>query len=144
MELAPQEGLVTASASAQSQATVSSLILRIESLRAQNLLTHDQATMLRTLAWSKDFTLLKTYERARGFADPGLCKELTSRLGFLRRPGLHVVHIAVEMHPIVKVGRLWDTSSGALLHSCCCQFPHTACIQGCIAAWLFELSFEQG
>jgi len=37
---------------------------------------------------------------------------LLSRFNFLKRPGLHVVHIASEMVPVAKVGGLGDVVAG--------------------------------
>jgi hypothetical protein len=37
---------------------------------------------------------------------------LLSRFTFLRRPGLHVVHVASEMVPVAKVGGLGDVVTG--------------------------------
>ena len=44
--------------------------------------------------------------------DHAVASLLLSRFNFLRRPGLHVVHIASEMVPIAKVGGLGDVVTG--------------------------------
>lgn len=44
--------------------------------------------------------------------DHALASLLLSRFTFLRRPGLHVVHIASEMVPVAKVGGLGDVVTG--------------------------------
>ncbi len=43
-------------------AQVSSLMLRLEALAAKKLLVTSQLITLRTLAWGKDLSLLRTYE----------------------------------------------------------------------------------
>jgi hypothetical protein len=44
--------------------------------------------------------------------DHAVASLLLSRFNFLRRPGLHVVHIAAEMVPVAKVGGLGDVVTG--------------------------------
>ena len=44
--------------------------------------------------------------------DHAVASLLLSRFNFLRRPGLHVVHIASEMVPVAKVGGLGDVVTG--------------------------------
>jgi hypothetical protein len=44
--------------------------------------------------------------------DHAVASLLLSRFNFLRRPGLHVVHIASEMVPVAKVGGLGDVVAG--------------------------------
>jgi len=108
VELLPGEGLVTGSATSQSQACISSLLLRLDHLSAQRLLTPEQVNMLRVLTWTRDFPLLKMYEENRHVPNSELAGILGGRCGFLRRPGLHVVHIAAEFAPLAKVGGLAD------------------------------------
>jgi hypothetical protein len=45
------------------QTSVSALMLRVEALAAKGLMSPEQTATLRTLAWSKDFSLLKLYEQ---------------------------------------------------------------------------------
>jgi hypothetical protein len=45
------------------QAAISSLLLRLDHLAAKKLLTGEQVGMLRTLAWSKDFALVESYSQ---------------------------------------------------------------------------------
>ena len=44
--------------------------------------------------------------------DHAVASLLLSRFNFLRRPGLHVVHVASEMVPVAKVGGLGDVVTG--------------------------------
>jgi hypothetical protein len=44
--------------------------------------------------------------------DHAVASLLLSRFNFLRRPGLHVVHVASEMVPVAKVGGLGDVVAG--------------------------------
>lgn len=46
--------------------------------------------------------------QVRFSADSVVVAALQQRCGFLRRPGLHIVHIASEMAPLAKVGGLAD------------------------------------
>jgi hypothetical protein len=61
-ELSPGEGLVLADFSAP-RALISSLLLRVEALTVQRLLTREQGALLRTLAWQHDFSLLRLYDK---------------------------------------------------------------------------------
>eukprot|EP00850_Spirogloea_muscicola_P007677 SM000039S14507 [mRNA] locus=s39:477496:482960:+ [translate_table: standard] len=106
VELLPGEGLVTALPPARHLA--SSLLLRVETLTANDLLTRHQGEALRTLAWQGDFSILRVYEQVRWWDDVSITSVFTNRLGFLRRPGLHTVHVTSEMAPVAKVGGLAD------------------------------------
>jgi hypothetical protein len=53
-----------------------------------------------------------TPHQVRGAEDHAVASLLLSRFNFLRRPGLHVVHVASEMVPIAKVGGLGDVVTG--------------------------------
>ena len=53
-------------------------------------------------------TLCHTQARSQNWGDVAILDALKARCGSLRRPGLHVVHVAAEMAPIAKVGGLAD------------------------------------
>jgi hypothetical protein len=55
-------------------------MLRLEALAAKKLMSPEQTAMLRTLAWSKDFSLLKSYEQVGscGGLHDGGCSSLSS------------------------------------------------------------------
>eukprot|EP00850_Spirogloea_muscicola_P002127 SM000008S22216 [mRNA] locus=s8:473342:477892:- [translate_table: standard] len=106
VELFPGEGLVTALPPARHLA--SSLLLRVEALTANGFLTRHQGEALRTLAWQGDFSILRVFEQVRWWDDVSITSVFTHRLGFLRRPGLHIVHVTSEMAPVAKVGGLAD------------------------------------
>lgn len=55
------------------QVAISSLLLRLDALAAKRLVTVEQATMLRTLAWMKDFQLLKAYTQVSTSPRSGPC-----------------------------------------------------------------------
>lgn len=61
--------------------------------------------------------------------DEQLAQALRARCSFLRRPGLHVVHIACEMAPIAKVRRGRATAPARLLPPA--------------AAWLLQAGMHQ-
>ncbi|GBF88551.1 starch synthase, chloroplastic-like protein [Raphidocelis subcapitata] len=113
VELA-QEGLVLpAERAGPMRALVSSLLLRLDALAAAGLLTAEQFASLRNQAWAQDFALVRAYQTVRDVADDSaVASLLLSRFNFLRRPGLHVVHVASEMVPVAKVGGLGDVVTG--------------------------------
>jgi len=110
VELSPGQGLVTGPKITHCRSVVSSLLLRLEAFTARRLLSPEQTTLLRTLAWCHDFALLKMYDEARSgnWDDNRLVGAFKARCGSVRRPGLHVIHVAAEMAPIAKVGGLAD------------------------------------
>ncbi|KAG2487464.1 hypothetical protein HYH03_013886 [Edaphochlamys debaryana] len=110
VELAPAEGLVPAlnPSYASTRALTSSLVLRLEALLAQRLLTPEQGSLLRVLAWQHDLGLTKAYQAVRHQDDRSVAGALAGRCSWLRPPGLNVVHVASEMAPIAKVGGLAD------------------------------------
>ncbi|KXZ52403.1 hypothetical protein GPECTOR_9g447 [Gonium pectorale] len=87
---------------------ISSLLLRLEALVASRLLTPEQGSVLRMLAWQHDLGTIKTYQSVRHMDDKAVSGALAGRCSWLRPPGLNVVHVASEMAPIAKVGGLAD------------------------------------
>ncbi|GLI64546.1 hypothetical protein VaNZ11_007864 [Volvox africanus] len=113
VEVTPGEGLVAAlnSSSAGTRALTSSLLLRLEALVASRLLTPEQGSVLRMLAWQHDMSTVKAYQSVRHLDDKSVAGALAGRCAWLRPPGLNVVHVASEMAPIAKVGGLADVVS---------------------------------
>ena len=113
VELAPDGLAPPPSSPAALRALASALLVRLDGLAAAGLVNAEQWGVLRLKAWAGDFGLLRAFKQAAGVADDGaLAALLLSRFGFLRRPGLHVVHIASEMVPVAKVGGLGDVVTG--------------------------------
>ncbi|KIZ05811.1 hypothetical protein MNEG_2146 [Monoraphidium neglectum] len=114
VELAHKEGLVLPALKGGALRTlVSSLLVRLDALLSASLLTAEQFAVLRNKAWAQDFGLIRAYDSVRSVADDhAVASLLLSRFNFLRRPGLHVVHIASEMVPVAKVGGLGDVVTG--------------------------------
>lgn len=110
VEVAPGEGLVAAlnPSYASTRALTSSLLLRLEALVAARLLTPEQGSVLRLLAWQHDLGLIKAFQAVRNQDDKSVAGALAGRCAWLRPPGLNVVHVASEMAPIAKVGGLAD------------------------------------
>ncbi|KAG1680584.1 hypothetical protein FOA52_015032 [Chlamydomonas sp. UWO 241] len=109
VELRSGVGLVGAPRITDVHGLVSSLFLRIDGLAEARLLLPEHASMLRLLAWNHDFRLLGMYRDARECGDAEVAARCRERIGGdMRRPGLHVMHIAAEMAPIAKVGGLAD------------------------------------
>ena len=54
-----------------SRSTVSGLLLKVEELKAKQLLNSQQGGLLTHLAWQHDFSLLRVYERVRGWGGVG-------------------------------------------------------------------------
>ncbi|EFJ43179.1 hypothetical protein VOLCADRAFT_106932 [Volvox carteri f. nagariensis] len=114
VELAPGgEKLVPAldSNSAATRALTSSLLLRLEALVASRLLTPEQGSVLRMLAWQHDLSTVKAFQSVRHLDDKSVAGALAGRCAWLRPPGLNVVHVASELAPIAKVGGLADVVS---------------------------------
>jgi hypothetical protein len=61
--------------------------------------------------------------------DHAVASLLLSRFNFLRRPGLHVVHVASEMVPVAKVGGLGDVVTGLA------KAHQQRCVWGGSAGW---------
>ncbi|PNW71666.1 hypothetical protein CHLRE_16g663850v5 [Chlamydomonas reinhardtii] len=120
VEVAPGVGLVQAlnPTYASTRELTSSLLLRLEALVAARLLTPEQGSVLRVLAWQHDMGLIKAYQEIRNNKDERqVAGVLAGRCSWLRPPGLNVVHIASEMAPVAKVGGLADvTASLAKAH----------------------------
>ncbi|KAI8473263.1 MAG: hypothetical protein J3K34DRAFT_519107 [Monoraphidium minutum] len=114
VELEHHEGLVLPAQEGPAlRSLVSSLLLRLDGLLAAGLLSAEQFAVLRNRAWAQDFGLIRAYDSVRWVADDGaVASLLLSRFGFLRRPGLHVVHVSAEMAPVAKVGGLGDVVAG--------------------------------
>ena len=62
-ELTLGGGLIQSGRGPPPRHLVSSLLLRVEALAAAKKLTLDHGTLLRTLAWQRDFTLIDLYEK---------------------------------------------------------------------------------
>lgn len=113
----------------------SSLLLRLEALVAARLLTPEQGSVLRVLAWQHDMGLIKAYQEIRNNKDERqVAGVLAGRCSWLRPPGLNVVHIASEMAPVAKVRRgikRWvegtgGTGSGGIA----CAVCQVGCVRG--------------
>ena len=73
---------------------------------------HRLRPLLTPQAWAQDFSLVRAYSHTRAADDNTVAGLLLTRFNFLRRPGLHVVHVASEMVPVAKVGGLGDVVTG--------------------------------
>jgi starch synthase len=71
VELSHGEGLVLPSQHTSAfRSVVSSLLLRLDALAAQGLLTPEQLAVLRNKAWAQDFALVRAYESVSAAPPP--------------------------------------------------------------------------
>ncbi|XP_062180224.1 probable starch synthase 4, chloroplastic/amyloplastic isoform X2 [Phragmites australis] len=90
----------------------SRISLLIDGWSLEKKISHNNANMLREMAWKRDNRLREAYLSCRGMEERKLMENFLKMALPGTSSGLHIVHIAAEMAPVAKVGGLADVISG--------------------------------
>jgi starch synthase len=90
----------------------SSMMLQIEALMLDSLITQEDAKELRLMAWRREKAIRDTYVTLQEEVDEDMAAGLLDLIKPHSRPGLYIVNISAEMAPVAKVGGLGDVVTG--------------------------------
>ncbi|CAN1145795.1 Probable starch synthase 4, chloroplastic/amyloplastic [Linum perenne] len=90
----------------------SCLLLKVDGWLLEKKITIDDAKLLRDLVWKRDRKICDAYMECREKDEFDSISTFLKLTSAPKSPGLHVIHIAVEMALVAMVGGLGDVVSG--------------------------------
>ncbi|KAI4295402.1 hypothetical protein L6164_035451 [Bauhinia variegata] len=90
----------------------SQLLLIIDGWLLEKKIPSNDANLLREMVWKRDGRICDAYTTTKEKSEHEAILAFRKLISLETSPGLYVIHIAVEMAPVAKVGGLGDVVSG--------------------------------